>query len=820
MDLNMYRHTNTRAMARIPSAMLLGCLLLIVMVLAQSVNASSMPAANYSLESFATAKYRDSSAPDGLGYAKSNTVKTTVQQVAGLDLGVGQDVKATAGGDVIIQHRLTNTGNGNDKFTLTGSWDSTQISRVQLVPTNGSVEGAPEVLTSGDNFKLRGLASEEFTDFNIVVHMSSTASGMAKLELTATSEYESGVSEAVTDNIEVVEEATFSISQSQSSKPGVPSEDVEITLNVVNGSAHEGMVALKDSLKELELVEDSIRINGAAPTSLPETRKFNSQVSDDEFSLAFHLEAKERTKVVFKAKLKNPKNLNAVNSVIYKRVDVGGDDKASLDLGGVTLKAKDLEILFENSHDLKVELTGGPDVVVGSKSILKLTVTNNSTISDSFALKVTDFKGQHNIPGVTRNLDGSWGTGIIEPGKAVELDLEITPFADIEESFELEVTAVSVSSPLTEDSATLGLTAIKPELEVTLDKASINLVAGVPELIKVTLKNATDAAKGFTDSYNLTAEASPGVKVTFVADTGGVCVATGAAALPVTRQLRGEESQTFCAKVEAKATVNAGGQVEFSALSRKTGATGSETLVLNAKTSAVIGPQTSMELSGMPGTQFVYSRSVINTGGNEFAAGELSLQADSELWLTNLYLDNGNKEVKPGNLLKDGKLPDTLDVGAQVDILVVVTIPENKTQLGRPNQIKITLSHNGTTLDSVSDMVSMADALLKMEKSQVVDDACATEAPGAFATNAQDIKPGQCVWYKLKVTNIGAGKISDIEIDDYFPAFVEPPKATEVTVSPGIKVKAVNGRAVNAVIAELNANEFKEMTYKVKVNNN
>ena len=49
---------------------------------------------------------------------QSNIVETLVEQVAGLELTNDQQLRGDAGSSVLISHRIVNTGNGDDSYSL------------------------------------------------------------------------------------------------------------------------------------------------------------------------------------------------------------------------------------------------------------------------------------------------------------------------------------------------------------------------------------------------------------------------------------------------------------------------------------------------------------------------------------------------------------------------------------------------------------------------------------------------------------------------------------------------------------------------------
>ena len=79
----------------------------------------------------------------------SNTVNTTVQQVASLTLTATQTKIVSPGGTVYFPHTLTNTGNGPDTFNLTAvdanTGNITFTGLVMYIDANG--DGVPDNVT-------------------------------------------------------------------------------------------------------------------------------------------------------------------------------------------------------------------------------------------------------------------------------------------------------------------------------------------------------------------------------------------------------------------------------------------------------------------------------------------------------------------------------------------------------------------------------------------------------------------------------------------------------------------------------------------------
>ncbi len=91
---------------------------LMVLVCTAGASFAAAPLAGSTIGNQATAQYYDSVQNKTVS-VQSNTVSTTVQQVASLTLTIDAQTKTVSvGGTVYFMHTVTNTGNGSDTFTL------------------------------------------------------------------------------------------------------------------------------------------------------------------------------------------------------------------------------------------------------------------------------------------------------------------------------------------------------------------------------------------------------------------------------------------------------------------------------------------------------------------------------------------------------------------------------------------------------------------------------------------------------------------------------------------------------------------------------
>ncbi|TWI69723.1 putative repeat protein (TIGR01451 family) [Pseudoduganella lurida] len=127
-------------------------LVLAATIFAAAANgANAATAAGTTISNTATATYLDSTL--GSHTTTSNTVVTTVQQVASLTMPAGTAKNASAGTQVVYAHSVTNTGNGTDTFALaaanTGTFSMTNVVFYADANGDGVADNATPVTTTG-----------------------------------------------------------------------------------------------------------------------------------------------------------------------------------------------------------------------------------------------------------------------------------------------------------------------------------------------------------------------------------------------------------------------------------------------------------------------------------------------------------------------------------------------------------------------------------------------------------------------------------------------------------------------------------------------
>ncbi|HAW79069.1 MAG TPA: hypothetical protein DCX27_04705, partial [Balneola sp.] len=144
---------------------LFGMLMVFAIVLGTSTDVfAQVPPANSSIGNQATATYLDNGSNSKS--VTSNTVVTTVQQVAGVQINAGTTKQVSVGGQVTFAHVLTNTGNGNDSLLVSVSElaNDFNFTNIRIYPDankDGNADNLTEI-TSTPSLTRNGTAGSTF----------------------------------------------------------------------------------------------------------------------------------------------------------------------------------------------------------------------------------------------------------------------------------------------------------------------------------------------------------------------------------------------------------------------------------------------------------------------------------------------------------------------------------------------------------------------------------------------------------------------------------------------------------------------------------
>ena len=185
--------------------------------------------------------------------ATSNTVNTTVQQVASLTLTASQIKIVAPGGTVYFPHILTNTGNGPDTFNLTvadpNTGNITFTGLVMYIDANG--DGVPDNVTPITTTGVTPIAAGASFKYVVAASVGAVLNGDAEtITATAASAFTPAATVFNTDTVNVSANAVVNVTKAMSAPSGAsPSGPYSITLTYNNtGNSTATDVALYDVL--------------------------------------------------------------------------------------------------------------------------------------------------------------------------------------------------------------------------------------------------------------------------------------------------------------------------------------------------------------------------------------------------------------------------------------------------------------------------------------------------------------------------------------------------------------------------------------------
>lgn len=831
-----------------------GALVALLLALCGVSAHAAPPPAGSSISNQASATYSD-----GSGVSRtvtSNLVQTTVTQVYSLTLVQNGAQTATPGSVVYYPHTLTNTGNGNDTFNLAAASTSGTfaMTNIEIYADNGS--GQPTgaaitssgVLASGATFKfiVRG-----------TVPTTAVATNTNTITVTATSLGDASKTASNTDVTTVTGNAVITLTKAISVSSGAPgTTGVQYTLTYTNtGNSTATNVKVTDVLPAgMAMETGSGRWSVTGTTPLSQT---GGSVGTAPNTLTSTYTAASRT---FEATLAQV--TPGQSGQIRFTVAIGGtvapgvlNNTAAVEYnnGGTpasTVNGTSNTVPFTVTQTANVTFVGpaavasaAPGATVSFTNVLTNTGngtdTFNVTIGTSSYPSGTTFqlyKSDGTTPLVDTNGDGTIDTGPLAAGTTYNVILRATlpPNASGTGPFAVQKVARSVFDTTKSATATDTLTAVTP--------ASVDLTNNLPAATGVPgfgagpggtaqVTNATNPGTTtvFTlvanntgpapDSYNFTAGSNAagaalpsGWTVEFRAAVSGTCTSTGTT-LTNTGNIAAGGYGTFCAVVTVPAGYNAGTvPVYFRASSPTSGVTDSifDAVTVNTVRSISLTPNGTGQT--YPGGSYVYTHTLTNNG-NVPEGGALSTLTpavpNSGGWSSTLYVDSNNDgQLDAGDALISAALATSLAKGASITVFHRVIAPSGAVP-GAVNVATITVTTtNGTYLTTVpapavaTDSTTVIAGNLTLNKVQALDANCdgAADVANSFGQGNLAARPGQCVLYRITVTNVGAADATNVVVSDATPTFTKI--STAATTSSGvISAPAVN--AAGTIIARI-----------------
>jgi uncharacterized repeat protein (TIGR01451 family) len=284
-----------------------GLLMLGMFLVSGMGEANAATLAGTSIGNQASASYTDSNGVSRV--TVSNTVTTTVAQVAGITLTQNQTKSGAPGQPLSFPHTITNTGNGSDSYNLTVS-----------APTGTSISGTPQIFADAncdgiaDNTttitSVGPVAAGAQACFVVQATVATAGSGTGNFVVTATSSTpgiaNAGATASNTDTVNITTAGVVNVSKSISLSSGTsPTDKVVYTLTYRNtgsqpvfglviadtlqtGVAFSTTDGLKATLNGTQIAATVAAVDGAVHGSTP--NRYNLSLSSNQRSIVLVIE--------------------------------------------------------------------------------------------------------------------------------------------------------------------------------------------------------------------------------------------------------------------------------------------------------------------------------------------------------------------------------------------------------------------------------------------------------------------------------------------------------------------------------------------------
>lgn len=849
-----------------------GILALTSITLAFTGTAHAASPAGTPIGNQATATYTDASATSYT--VTSNAVTTIVQQVASFTLTAPGTRNVSPGGQAILPHVLTNTGNGADAFPLTlvnlggDNFDLTGLAIYADADGNGVPDNLTPIVTTGP---LAAGASFRFVIAGSVPG-SQVGGDVARVRVSAVSGFDALQTSSNDDQVTVDGNAVLSVTKSISTSSGAsPSGPYTYTLTYTNsGNATATGVRLTDVIPAgMTYVAGSARWSVTGATVLTDADSTDAQgvggntVTFDQnvatpgavTARIAQIPSGQSGSVTFAVNVNSalpPQTINNSARFTYNdgAANVGPfftnlapftvNQAASLTFAGQTVASalQGSVVTFTNSLTNTGNGTDVFDITVGA-STFPAGTTFTLYQGNGVAL-LTDSNG-NGIP----------DTGPLAAGASYNVILKAQlPSGATGGPYTVTKTATSATDPTTKANANDQLTAITANsVDLTANSALPGAPgAGAGPEASFVIRNTTNPGtttrftlvvnntSGQNDNYDLNASTDASF-ATLVLPAGWSVVFRNAANSIITNTgaIAGGGNVTVFADVTVPAGF-AAGNTELYFRSRSPVSSASDRLHdqvgVNVIRSLTLVPNGSAQV--IPGGFVVYSHQLTNTGNvTEGAAGSLVSLGHAENqagWSSAIYWDTNNSGVFDAG---DQPITDLtafggLASGASIRLFVQVFAPAGA-PLGQVNTTTVTATTANLAYVSAApapvsalDATTIINGELTIVKRQALDADCNGVEDAAFsALNlAAGAIPGACIRYEITVTNIGTTSVTNVVVNDATPANTVSSNAASASTTVGTIAVPVNGTAgtVTATIGTLGPGQSAVIRFNVRIN--
>ena len=816
------------------------------------------PVAGTPIGNQATATYNDgSNIPQNV---QSNSVTTTIQQVAAVVLTAPRNLNAAPGSPVAFPHTVQNTGNGTDSFGITLSTPNLFGQALQIyadanqdgVPDNNTPITATPSLSPGQKF-----------NFVVVSTIPATqaAGTTGNFTVRATSVNTAAITDSNVDTVTVSNNATITLRKSLSGPTTVANvgQVYTYTLRYTNNSnVDAGTVVITDALNAALIYRaDSGRSSLNGTTVLTDDANDAAQ-NGVNYGVSGVSGGAGRTVTATITSV--PRNSTGSVSfqvtlasnapgTIPNSAGVAYDDNNDNPNGNnpnatqpVTDRSNNVDLVVAQNSLVTVSSDNQGTVTQGATVTFTNRVTNGGNGTDSFNIALAPgtfpagttfqlFKTGGAATLLDTNGDGIPDTGPILAGAFYDVIVKAKLPANFSgpggvnpvNTYQATATATSIldsSVTATGTDTVNSITAATVELTNTNDPSAtpvggrigqgaltatpvITLTGNAGTVVRFPL--SANNKSTVNDNYALSfttqnpAALPAGFTVVFRDANGQVITNTGNVA----------PGAFFDYFADVTIPTNAAPQsvdLLFALTSGASSATDTirDRLTVATARSLTITPNNQGQV--FPGSSVNYAHTISNNGNSTETNVGVALTDSLAGFSSVIYADNGAGAAAGNGILDPSELAagplttiPTLAAGAKFPVIVKVFGPSNQFTSGATNTTTITASaNNGTTTISASatDVTTIVAGDVTLTKSQSVLAANGTTVVTGNTQGNAQALPGQIIRYTILVRNTGGAPVTNIVVSDVTPNF------TSYTTTGGAATYTLDGVAVaNPVVS-------------------
>ncbi|MFG6414945.1 beta strand repeat-containing protein [Roseateles sp. DC23W] len=780
----------------------------------------------------AAATYSDGSAV--VRTVTSNTVVTTVQQVAAVSVVASGTKTISIGGQVYYPHTLTNSGNGTDSFALSATNGGGFTFAATLFYADANGDGVPDnnvpITSTGQ------LAAGQAFRFVVagIVPGTAVAGASNTMTTTATSGFTPGTTGSVVDQTTITAQAVINATQAldvtSGPSPSVGSRTLTLTFTNTGNTTATNLTLTELIPAGMTYVAGSARWSGSGATVLTDADAADGQggiVYDHNVTAANRV-----TAVIASVPPGGSGTLSfqvTVNAGLPAGAHAATAATASFSYhdGATTVPASNTNtVQYVVLGAAVVSMTGATVTSAPQGGVVNFTntITNNGNATDTFDLSTLTstfpagttfqfFQADGVTPIVDHNGNGIPDTGPVPAGGAVNIVVRaILPPDAAGGPYGVVAKATSSADPTKSASAPNTLTAITAS---TVDLTNNGSGAGAPGYgpgpeavavstatvasggtarITLVVANGGSVADSFalrasTDATFATTTLPSGWTVVFRDASGAVLDNTGV--------INSGANKAIYADVTVPAGASAGAtQLYFRAQSATTGAgdTLHNAVAVGTVRSLALTPNNTAQLT--PGGTTVYTHMLTNTGNVSEADGVLSTGSlgvtDSAPGFTSVIywdknndgvLDAGDPVITDLSQLVGGtngaNTTPGLAPGKSARLFVKTSAPAGATS-GATNITTLSAALAGVNGGAAAPMAATATdtstvivSQVTLFKTQALDAGCDGTADTAFSPVAitSGAAPGGCIRYEITATNVGPVAVTSLVVSDATPAY-------------------------------------------------